>query len=187
MASLQNESRIILALEALKKDKSLCVRSAAKIYNVSHTTLYQRRAGRSPRCAIVPISQKLTESEEHMLVRYILDLDSCAFPPRPSGVQDMANRLLAARDAQPVGKNWVSNFVKRRQELRTCWIRKYDHQRSKCEDPKVIGDWFRLLRNTIAKYGMVDDDIYNFDKTGFLISMITSCMALGISVVRPSI
>ena len=51
----------------------------------------------------------------------------------------------------------------------------------------MISDWFRLLRNTIAKYGIVDDDIYNFDETGFLMDMIASCMALGISVVLPNI
>jgi len=39
----------------------------------------------------------------------------------------MANRLLSARDAKGVGKNWVSNFIKRRPELRTRWVRKYDY------------------------------------------------------------
>jgi hypothetical protein len=31
----------------------------------------------------------------------------------------MANRLLADRGAPPVGKRWVSNFVKRHKELKT--------------------------------------------------------------------
>jgi hypothetical protein len=49
---------------------------------------------------------------------------------------------------------------------------RYDYQRAKCEDPKVIGEWFILVQNTRAKYGIVDDDIYNFDETGFIIGII---------------
>jgi hypothetical protein len=28
--------------------------------------------------------------------------------------------------------------------------------------------WFRLVQNTIAKYGIRSDDIWNFDETGFM-------------------
>ena len=49
-------------------------------------------------------SQKLTKLEESTIVQHILDLDSQSFPPRLSGVEDMANRLLAKRDASKVGK-----------------------------------------------------------------------------------
>jgi hypothetical protein len=86
----------------------------------------------------------------------------------------MANRLLAARDASRVGTRWVSNFVKRRPELQTRFQRKYDYQRAKCEDPEIIGGWFALVRNTIAKYGILDVDIYNFDETGFMMGVIST-------------
>ena len=178
MDSSVQESRIIIAINASKPRGNLSIRKASAVYNVPYTTLYRRIHGRPSRRDITPNSKNLTESEEQALVRYILDLDSRAFPPRPSGVEDMVNRLRAARGASRVGKNWVSNFIKRRPELRTRWIRKYDHQRSKCEDPEVIGDWFRLVKNTIAKYGIVEDDIYNFDETGFLMGMIASCMVV---------
>ncbi|RKL07269.1 hypothetical protein BFJ70_g16936 [Fusarium oxysporum] len=62
----------------------------------------------------------------------------------------MANRLLADRDAPPVGKRWASNFVKRHKELKTRYFRTYDYQRAKCEDPPVMRNWFRLVENTIA-------------------------------------
>ncbi|KAL2128446.1 hypothetical protein VTI74DRAFT_9184 [Chaetomium olivicolor] len=44
-------------------------------------------------------------------------------------------------------------------------------RRAKCEDPKVIGEWFALVRNTKAKYGIADDDTYNFDETGFMMGL----------------
>jgi hypothetical protein len=89
-------------------------------------------------------------------------------------VEEMASRLLADRDASPVGKNWASNFVKRQQELKTRFNRKYDYQRAKCEDPTLIREWFALVKNTIAKYGITLADIYNFDETGFMMGVISS-------------
>jgi hypothetical protein len=37
---------------------------------------------------------KLTKSEEESLIQYIIDLDARGFPPRVSGVEDMADLLL---------------------------------------------------------------------------------------------
>jgi RecB family endonuclease NucS len=52
------------------------------------------------------------------------------------------------------------------------WSRRYDYQRAKCEDPEVIGEWFTLVQNTKTKYGIVDDDIYNFNETGVMMGII---------------
>ena len=90
----------------------------------------------------------------------------------------MANHLLRIRDAPSVGKLWAHNFVKRQPELRTRYTRRYDYQRAKCEDPKVIGEWFALVQNVKAKYGIVDDDIYNFDETGFMMGIIFAGMVV---------
>jgi hypothetical protein len=86
----------------------------------------------------------------------------------------MANRLLAHRDASPVVKRWAINFIKRQPDLKTRFQRRYDYQRARCEDPTTIRNWFRLVHNTIAKYGILEDDIWNFDETGFMMGMIGS-------------
>jgi hypothetical protein len=46
MESITYEARLNLAIEAIKNDENLSIRTAAKIYNVSYTTLIQRRSGR---------------------------------------------------------------------------------------------------------------------------------------------
>ena len=178
MSLLPYEARVVLALEAIKINEDLSIRAAAKIYNVSRTTLTQRRAGRTTRRDTVPNLKKLTELEEEAIVRYILELVTRSFPPRLCGVEDMANQLLRARDASDVGKLWAHRFVQRRPELRTRFSRKYDYQRAKCEDPKVIGEWFALVRNVKAKYGIVDEDTYNFDETGFMMGIIFAGMVV---------
>ena len=90
----------------------------------------------------------------------------------------MANQLLRARDASDVGQRWAHNFVQRRPELRTCFACKYDYQRAKCEDLKIIGEWFNLVRHTKENYGIADKDIYNFDETGFMMGIIFAGMVV---------
>lgn len=172
MDSVPTEARVVLALEAIKNNAKISIRAAAKLYNVPVSTLSYRHTGRPARSNLTPNSKKLTQSEEEAIVRYIIELDLRAFPPRLSGVEDMANYLLRERDAPPVGKLWAHRFVKRQPQLRTRYTRRYNYQRAKCEDPKIIGEWFTLVQNTKAKYGVLDDDIYNFDETGFVMGMI---------------
>ena len=178
MSSDSYEARVILALKAIKNDTNLSIRAAAKIYNVTASTIRNRRDGRPARCDTTANSKKLTESEENAIIQYVTELSTRSFPPRLRGVEEMANQLLRVRDAPPVGKLWAHNFVKRQPELCTRWSRKYDYQRARCEDPKLIGNWFALVQNIKAKYGILDDDSYNFDETGFIMGMIFAGMVV---------
>ncbi|KAM6513396.1 hypothetical protein FALCPG4_18944 [Fusarium falciforme] len=178
MSQSNKEANIILALQAYQNNPELGLHRAAEIYQASYGSLWRRTHGISSRYDIIPKSRKLSDLEEQAIIRFILDLDSRGFPPRLRGIEEMANRLLADRDASPVGKRWASNFVKRHKELKTRFFRKYDYQRAKCEDPTIIRNWFRLVENIIAKYGIRLDDIYNFDETGFMMGMIASGMVV---------
>jgi hypothetical protein len=178
MPESSNEANILLALQALQNDPELKVHRAATIYGVSNTTLRRRRDRVLARCDCTPNSRNLSDLEEQTIVQYVLDLDSRSFPPRLHDVEDMANKLLADRDAPPVGKRWAYNFVKRQPELKTRHFRRYDYQRAKCEDPEVIHGWFTLVRNIITKYGIVESDIYNFDETGFMMGIISTGMVV---------
>ena len=39
------------------------------------------------------------------------------------------------------------------------------------KDPVIIGAWFKLIEETIAKYSVYKDNIHNFNKTGFQIGL----------------
>ena len=86
----------------------------------------------------------------------------------------MADLLLSKRGESSVGKNWTTNFIKRRTEIKAKFSRKYDYKRAKCEDPKIIQEWFSLVRNTVAKYGILEQDIYNFNEAGFVMGVIAT-------------
>jgi hypothetical protein len=178
MSQSSNEARILLALQALQNDQNLSLRRASGIYKVPFETLRRRQNGIQSRRDSGPNSRRLSDLEEQTIVQFILDLDSRGFPSRIRFVEEMANSLLADRDASPVGKRWAHNFVKRQPELKTRIFRRYDYQRAKCEDPTIIRGWFRLVQNTIAKYSIQPGDTWNFDETGFMMGLIQSGMVV---------
>jgi hypothetical protein len=167
LESLPKKDRIKLALQATKEPQNLSVRRAAVVYNVPKSTLHDRRAGKQSTRDTHPKSSALTKAEEQTLVQYIKKLDAQGLAPTLRWVEDMANQLRAARDADPVGPRWASNFVKREPRLQSRMTRQRDRQRVLCSDPDVIRPWFDLVQNVKAKYGIQDEDTYNFDETGF--------------------
>jgi hypothetical protein len=42
-----------------------------------------------------------------------------------------------------------------------------DRQRILQEDPEIISAWFKLVEDTKAKYSVYDNNVHNFNKTGF--------------------
>lgn len=153
-------------------------RAAAKLYNVPETTLRDRMSGATPIAERPPAVQALTALEEVAVVQYILDLDARGLPPSLEDVREMADRILASRGTRRVGKQWPCRFVRRREELRTRYSRAYGFQRALCEDPDLVGAWFRLFFNMQSKFGILDCDLYNFDEPGFMMGVICPSMAV---------
>jgi hypothetical protein len=88
-------------------------------------------------------------------------------------VRDMANDLRAACGKEPVGKNWVDRFKTRVDDIKLQRSCPYDRQRALNEDARVITPWFKLVEDTKAKYGILDEDTHNFDETGFIMGVIS--------------
>jgi hypothetical protein len=140
----------------------------------SKSTLIDRRAGKPARRNCQPNSKKLTQVEEDVIVRYILDLDERGFAPTYAAVRDMVGNLLGARGGGQVEQKWPANFVKRTDSLKTRFNRAYDSHRALCEDPILIRSWFELVEQTKLKYGILEENVYNFDEAGFMMGNITT-------------
>jgi hypothetical protein len=76
-----DEAQINLAMEAVRSSSKMSTRRAAILYEVPRSTLTYRLAGRNPRNETKANCHKLTEVEEEVIVRYILDLDTRGFAP----------------------------------------------------------------------------------------------------------
>lgn len=169
-----NEARLLLAIRAIEQDPNLTERAAARLYNVDRRTLNRRRNGTTARRDNPPNLRNFTLLEEKALVDRIIELDTRGFPPTKLMIRTMANSLRSQRGKPPVGINWVDRFIKRTPEVKTRWSRSYDNQRARQEDPEVINAWFKLVEGVKAKYGITDEDTYNFDESGFLMGIIGS-------------
>ncbi|KID78678.1 transposase [Metarhizium guizhouense ARSEF 977] len=178
MEFASNEAQLSLALQTLKRDTTLSIPVATKVYGVPKTMLLRRRNNQLSRRDTMPICRKSTDIEESTIIQYVLDLDARSYPPRLRDVEDMTNRLLVDRGALPVGPRWASNFVKRHKEISTRFTRRYAYQRALCDDPNVICGWFQPVRDTIAEYDIQDADIYSLDETGFAMGMISTTMVV---------
>jgi hypothetical protein len=174
----QKEGIYSLATHALQLKQTQGQRQTSRVYNIPRTTLQRRLKGVRPKHETRPPNRKLSPVEEQSLVQWILDLDRRGFPPQIIDVRRMADVLLAARGQNPppppVGKNWVSRFVNNQSELQTKWNRKFHSQRARCEDPVKISAWFKLVQDTRVAYGIPDQDVFNFDETGFMMGVAST-------------
>jgi hypothetical protein len=176
--SIEQEGRILLAISDLKNKKIPNINRAAAIYNIPRTTLRYRLKGIQQKAEICPASIKLSPNEEESLVKWILDLAKRGLPPRPSLVRQMADHLLSKDGNQQVGKNWVYKLVNRRPELKSRFSRRYNYERAKCEDIKLIQEHFDRVQDTIQEYGILPEDIYNFDETGFAMGLCATAKVI---------
>jgi DDE superfamily endonuclease len=168
------ESSINLAMSAIDEGHLTSNRAAADHYDVNKDTLRNRRLGKPSREDRIANSKILTELEEKVIIEYALDVDERGFQLNYDLLRGLADKLLADRGARRVGVNWPARFVNRVPELKSRVNRRYDYQRALNEDPRIIKDWFQLVANTKAKYGIIDEDIFNFDEAGFQMGVIGS-------------
>ena len=174
LESLPREDRIILAIQATKSNASLSQRRPAALYNVPQSTLSNRHAKTAARRECHDSSSRLQRHEEEAIIHNIRKLDSRGFDRMLSYVSNMADQLLAARGGGKVGENWASNLVRRKPEVKSQVNRLHDHQGALCSNPAIISPWFDLVRNVKAKYGILDEDNYNFDEFGFMMGVIST-------------
>ena len=51
------------------------------------------------------------------------------------------------------------------------FTRRCNYQRALCEDSILLQGWFQLVSNTVAKYGILEEDFHNFDESGFMMGI----------------
>lgn len=171
-----NEGTLYLAIKATQEKSPDSKRQISRAFAVPRRTLNRRRDGTLSQRDSEPNCKNLDKLEEQTIVRRILELDTPGIGATRTMVHEMANDLRAARGKEPVGKYWVDRFTKRTPEIKLRRSRPHDRQRALNEDARVITLWFKLVEDTKAKYGILDEDTHNFDETGFMMGVIKGQM-----------
>lgn len=161
----------------MKNGRFTSIAAAARSFNVPRTTLSDRMKGVTNQHEKWANGHKFTKVEEETMHDWLLSMDKRGAALTLSILRDMANLLLKSRgDASSsttpsVRINWPTQFVKRHPDLTTRFSRRYDYKRALSEDPNIIIEWFKLVQKTVEEYGITSDDVYNFDKSGFVIGI----------------
>ena len=125
-------------------------------FNVSASTLRRRVNGIGMSMTEFNAKkQKLTVTEEKVLVTFILNSAQVGFPMAHKGIEQNANTILQAKhgsDYESVGKQWVFNFLSRHhKELQTHWSKPLDTQRARCLNPTAVESWFKIVEEFVNK------------------------------------
>jgi predicted GTPase len=151
MAHSTDEAQYELALADLAKQDKPNIKATAEKYNVKRTTLYNRWSGKSASrvTANSLYHQCLTNAQESVLIRQINFLTNRGLPPTSRIVRNMAEEIAQRR----VGKNWVSEFVKRHEkDLLSRYLQAMDRDRKAAEYAPLFKAFYELVRAFLIIY-----------------------------------
>lgn len=155
-----NEGLVLLAIAAFNSGQCKSLRQAAEAFEVSHATVSRRAQGVSSQRGHEAPNRVFNATQEQKLTDIILGFADRGLPVT---LQDVA----ADAGLAPVGLKWPTRFISRTPELKTKISRPTDYKRVLNEKPEDYKSWFEVYLNTKIKYGVADEDVYNFDETGF--------------------
>ena len=157
-------------------------RTLADYGDVPRTTLPHRARGRRSLRDKAESQQYLTASEEKALVKFLIQQDTLGRPVRVKYVGSIAFSLARQRSpidrlCKPPGKNWAQLFYKRHADvLKASKSAVLDWNRFNIYD-KVI-QWFDVIREILQGPTILQENIYNMDETGVMLSKPNSFKVL---------
>ena len=111
---MPDEAAIAAALAELANQDPPNILATAKRHKIDRMTLSRRYKGQSEPKAIAHLNTqgRLTAVQEEALIGWIDELSARKLPPTPAMITTYVERLLN----EPIGKNWVYSFYKRREQ-----------------------------------------------------------------------
>ena len=139
-----NNEALSNAIADLRSQSTPNFAVTARKWNVDRNTLRRRFQGLqcSNNVAHFEAQGVLSTTMEDVLVERINTLSARGMPPTPQIVRNLVSELSGG----PVGKNWVSRFVKRRDsELCSVWLDSIDYSRRIADNSKHFEHYFQLV------------------------------------------
>jgi Tc5 transposase DNA-binding domain len=135
------EARIRAAIDDLESQDVPKYRPTATEYNINHTTLRRRYLGiqLSKAAANLEFRQRLTIAQEDVLIKHINEFTDRGLPPTAQIVKNLAEEILH----DTVGKNWVGDFVRRKQDrIRSLYLQNIGNIRVKAEYAPIFKQFY---------------------------------------------
>ena len=152
-------------------DKRAGLRKIALEFGVDYSTLRNRYNGMQSMSEFNAGKQKLSPSQEKMLVDLILVSSDWGVPLTNTDIISYANTILKrifGEDAEEVGKAWVERFLDRHYDkLQTYWSKPLDTLRANSLNPDAVKGWFKILQEEVVDKNIPEENIFAMDESGF--------------------
>ena len=156
------------ALQDLKQKKYRSIRQAARAHNINKSTVAHRLQGRVPRAQSYSSQRRLTPAQETLLVHWLEDLQRQILPSNHTTTRQIVSYMLQENgDKKPLGRNWVTKFLKRHPQLSIAPGRAVNIARLIALDSGIIKLFFTKISDLRTQYQVELEDLYNMDEKGF--------------------
>lgn len=174
------ETRIQQAILDYETRRYPTIRSAAAANDVDRKTLGRRLQGCNSRAIAREPQQLLSNQQEQMLVRWILDLEAQGHPPSFTQIRDLVV-IIQGNSTGPlsIGQNWISRFIQRHPEIHSKVGKKIHGLRLQSTTPESLNHWFEHFNAVRERYRVSWENIYNMDETGIALGVCTNQRVIG--------
>ncbi len=174
------EGRIQKAIEAINMRENPNRAEIAREFRVPYERLRSRLKGYQSKTAVRGLHYRaLKPDQESALRQYLTKLDQLGLPARLHLVQSTANALRAQDfprwNSPPLlSDKWAKRWLDRQSDLFKAKRKPIAADRKNAHDPKVLQTHFDEFKEVIVKYGITEDDTWNFDETGYRMGIARS-------------
>jgi hypothetical protein len=171
------EERIGEAVAHIQKNPHSNISKIAREFDVPCQRLrYRLKTGKS-KITENGQNKKLSPAEELALCHFLDRLDATGFPARIPFIKGFANDLLRRNHTDPttdppsVSHMWPQRFLDRHPEYSVRKLKPLAIERQKTHTIGDLEGHFERFKAAVAEYGILPDDLYNMDETGFRIGV----------------
>ena len=136
---------------------------------VKHTTFRCHLEGGISRREYAATCQHLTTTQTKALIKFIIEMGEKGFPLTLKKVSEYALAMIRVKSPQvkAIGAHWAQHFVNCYETeigTKTCLL--LDQTHAKALNPTNVAAHFQLLSETIQKFNITQQNLYNCDETG---------------------
>jgi hypothetical protein len=171
------EERISKASQAMDKDPTLKGTKAAQRFGAPYDRLMARRRGRPPSHSRGGQNKKLSTPQDDALKEYIIMLQYSRRGANLEEVRAAAGRLLFWESGDPkasVSRRWAKAWMSRQSNfLKSIKEKPLSAKRLAAHIVEDVKGHFEEFARCKQRYSVKDEDISNFDESGFQIGVVT--------------
>jgi hypothetical protein len=161
----------------------VCVDRTVPQQTTVESTLHHRALRRPSMEDKAQGQQYLTQWEESVLVKFVLQLSDLGQPVRIKYIPSLAFVATRARPQtdkplKPPGKNWSKAFEKRHPQTAARRIMAIDWNRHDKNIADKMTHWFEVIGEVLRDPTVRQGNVYNMDDTEVMPSMLSSVKAL---------